>query len=271
MSLAMLKADIFKCLSALLTAKKSLLAVLLLALYTFSLPAESLSHNTAAGENKTLLATGESVLLKKGDKAHLQASLNTTMLLLVTNKSTEFAGADVKYSFVVDDQLSMRDLDAGDPSPQQWFNNWQGKPLTITNVSAPENAILQLNLYGASTTPTIPLKMDFSTTQIPRYQSAGVTVDGEHGYLLLHAPFEEAIFVMFIGKSYFVYTVNGPEEFDNNNNIKTTRNNTLSFSVDQQQGQPVLIVNASKTKTAAASVSYRQLNKTEDTSNATSQ
>ncbi|MEY8199876.1 MAG: hypothetical protein RPS47_11600 [Colwellia sp.] len=207
---------------------------------------------------------GDPVILLKGEQVGLDSTLSSTMLLLVSNASGPFSSVRVKYSLAVNNELSVRDLSVGEPAPQLWPNNWQGKSLTITNISRSDKAILRLNLYGINSTPALSLNNDFSAQPLAQYQSAGRTINGEQGYLLLQSPFEQAVFVIMIGQRLYTYTVNDTTDFDNGSNIKTTTNNSLSFPVNQYRGERILVVNASKTSTAAASVSYRLLTQQED-------
>lgn len=243
-------------------------------LLSFTLHADSNNAQTISSNEpvtKDLTFDGHDIVLNKGEKAYLKQSLNSTMLLLVSNISPIYAGARVDYSLSVSGKVSMRDLKAGEPSPQLWPNNWQGSSLSVTNVSANDNAMMQVNLYGVSTSADLSLSKDYSEQSLPHLKSVGTTIAGNSGHLLLRAPHEEARFVIFLGDKMYTYTVNTTTDSSNGDNIKTTKNNSLSLAVEQKSGQTLLIINASRTATAAASVSYRLLTQTLDESDTTTQ
>ncbi|OZG73965.1 hypothetical protein BTA51_09300 [Hahella sp. CCB-MM4] len=206
----------------------------------------------------SLEANGKAVVLQRGNQVSAE-TLKSPMLLLISNVSSALAGFEVKYSFAFGGDSSIRTLPIGDPTPQLWPNNWNGAAITVTNLSISDEASLQLNFYGITTPPNLPLKDDFSPIPLAQYQTAGGNIAASSAYLQLNAPFEEAIFVVLIGNELITYTVNGEAEFDNNTNIKMTKNNSIDLSLNDKLGKSLLIVNASKTPTTQANVSYRQL------------
>lgn len=206
-----------------------------------------------------LTANGDAFVLKKGEQAVATTPLKSPMLLLITNVSGELAGTEVSYSVVSATGQSIRTLPQGNPSPQIWINNWQGQAFTITNLSLPSNAKMQLNLYGIASMADDALKNDFSLQALAQYKSVGGEITANDAYLVVRAPFEESNFVIMIGTDLYKYTVNGAREFNNQSDIRETKNNTLAFSIRNQLGKRILIVNASRTATARASVSYRLL------------
>lgn len=217
--------------------------------------------NGFAGDTEksiSLPGDGTSVLIGKGQQARLRESDKMDMVLLLANKSNGLSGEIVKYSLVSGSYSDINQLDAGDPRPQIIIENWNGNSLTITNLSTSGTALLDIRLYSGKADPDVALSNDFKRTDLKQYQTAGCQIASNSAYLQVGAPFENGIFVIFLGNVVNTFHVNAEENSSGSNESKT-QSNFYNTPFNNQIGKRLFIINASKTPTVQGYVAYKDL------------
>jgi len=206
----------------------------------------------------SLPSNGASVRIGQGQQAWLRESDKMDMVLLLANRSSGLSGEIVKYSLVSGSSSYIKQLDVGDPRPQIIIKNWNGDNLVITNLSTSGTALLDIRLYSGNAVPDVALSNDFKHTDLKQYQTAGGQIASNSAYLQVGAPFENGIFIIFLGDMVNSFQVNAKEDYRDSNEFKT-QSNFYNIPFNNQTGKRLFIINASKTPTVQGYVAYKDL------------
>jgi hypothetical protein len=192
--------------------------------------------------------------LRPGQQLRIASTRSPTVLLL-RNVSPAGACVPVAYSlFSGCDSLSSSTIPEGSGSPLIITLYSRGN-LAVTHVGMASASRLEVRCFAASDSVGIPLRFNVAPLTLLPYALATTRLRSAHAQLGLSALFENTRFVVIVGGSARVCSVNAPGPAT----PYSTPNNTLLLPLDNLQNQALAVVNASASSSAVGHVIVRDI------------
>ncbi|GJM32291.1 MAG: hypothetical protein DHS20C18_12920 [Saprospiraceae bacterium] len=206
-------------------------------------------------KKEPLPANGTAIRLKAGMNATADQTDMEAMLLLITNTSSGLAGANVYYA-LASSTVDMDTLRAGIPGPQVILQNWQGKKLSVTNISQIPFASMELRLYSRLEKPSKSLIEN--TNNLIQYQSIGDTLAASTYQISVSAAENTTMFVLLLPDGPITIEVNSSSNVEKADLIQTT-NNSYPYRLNLNATQSIMVINVSKSPAARGQVKLLNL------------